>query len=285
MLISSVCFALVNLCIKFLDYLPVHELVCFRSAISLSICLYFVRRLGLPLFGNNIPWLLGRGLFGATALTLFFFAIKGVDLASATTIQYLSPVFTVVIAMILFGEKVKSLQWFLFALAFAGVLLIRGFDSSSHKDIFIVMGVISALLSGIAYNCIIKCRKTDHPITIVMYFPLIATPVMGIWSMTDWVQPKPEHWVLLLLIGCLTQIAQVTMTKALHAAPSSKIMPVKYIGAIWAILIGYFVFDERLQLITYLGILLIVSAVLINILISSRVNYDGRNDPPQSLQN
>lgn len=281
MLISSVSFALVNLCIKYLDYLPVHELVFFRSIISLTICLYFVRKLKLPLFGNNIPWLLGRGFFGATALTLFFFTIKGVNLASATTIQYLSPVFTVVIAMVLFGEKVKSIQWLLFTLAFAGVVLIRGFDSSNTKDIFILIGVASALLSGVAYNCIIRCRKTDHPITIVMYFPLIATPIMGIWTINDWVSPSAKHWILLLLIGCLTQIAQVSMTKALHSAPSSKIMPVKYIGAVWAILIGYFVFHEELKWITFAGIVLIVSAVLINVLISSRVSYDDQNVQPQ----
>ena len=268
MLVSSICFALVNWCVKELKHIPVNELVFFRSVVSLSICLYLTKTLGLPWLGNNKKWLLARGVFGATALTIFFFTIKGIDLASATTIQYLSPVFTVIIAVYLFGERIKTLQWLLFLISFSGIVLIKGFENDSAKNLFIVLGIISAFFAGIAYNCIVKCRNTDHPVTVVMYFPLVALPVMGIWSLFEWVTPAGIEWLLLLIIGILTQIAQLSMTKALHMDSTGRVIPVKYIGAIWAILIGYFVFDENLKLLTYIGIILVVSGIMLNTLLT-----------------
>ena len=136
MLTSSVCFAIVNLCVKYLHHIPVNELVLFRSIISITICIITLRALKIPLLGNNKPWLIGRGVFGATALTMFFFTIKGIDIASATVIQYLSPVFTVIFAMILLDEKVTPLQWSLFGVSFTGILLIKGFESGADKDFY-----------------------------------------------------------------------------------------------------------------------------------------------------
>ena len=269
MILSSISFALVNLCVKFLHHIPVNELIFFRSIISLSISYVIIKKANIPFFGNNRSWLIGRGIFGVTALTMFFSTIKSIPIASATTIQYLSPIFTVIFAMFLLKEKIKPYQWLLFLIAFCGVLLIKGFDNQLETK-YVLLGIGSAFCSGIAYNCIMKCRETDKPITVVMYFPLIATPVMGIWCLFDWKTPEGIEWLLLLFIGFMTQIAQLTMTKALHSESSSKIMPIKYIGAIWAIIIGYTVFDERLNYVTMIGIFLVLLGVVTNTLIKSK---------------
>ncbi len=288
MLASSICFAVVNTCVKFLDYIPVHELVLIRSLISISICLYFVRKLKLPLFGNNKLWLLGRGLFGASALTLFFYTIKAMDLATATVTQYLSPVFTVIIAMFLVNEKVRPIQWLFFLIAFAGIYLMHGHNLNSDAGLIVILGLCSALLSGFAYNCIMKCRTTDHPITVVMYFPLVAIPVMTVWTVFDWVPPKASDIPYLLIIGVFTQIAQVAMTKALHSGESNKIMPIKYFGSVWAILITLFIFNDVIPLVSYIGIGLVILGVVLNILVKNArqmANHDEQIDPPLSTQN
>lgn len=250
------------------DYSP-FQIVFFRSVISLSICIAIIKAKGLPFFGNNKKWLLVRGVFGATALTLFFFTIKNLPLAIATTVQYLSPVFTVIFAIFLIKETVRPIQWLYFAISFAGVVVIglaKGdVDSIPIDPFWVIMGVVSSVGSGIAYNAIMKCRTTDAPITIVMYFPLVATPVtLTISIINGFVVPQGFEWFLILVIGIFTQIAQIYMTKALHAEKASIVTPFKYFGAIYAILIGSFVFFEDLVPILYLGILLIISGVLLN---------------------
>lgn len=279
MLISSISFAFVNLLVKVLtnssgvfpsiqDY-PPYEIVFFRSIISLTICFYIIKQKKIPFFGYNKKWLTIRGVFGATALTIFFYTIKHLPIAVATTVQYLSPIFTVLFAIYLLNQKVKPIQWLFFIISLIGVALI-GFGkntglASEIDSFWVVMGVISAVFSGVAYNAIMKCRTTDDPITVVMYFPLIATPIMIIIMVINgFVIPMGLEWGVLLLIGVFTQVAQIFMTKSFHEEDASKITPFKYLGAIYAVCIGVFIFDENLSLIVYLGIALILTGVLLN---------------------
>ena len=247
---------------------PPYEVVLFRSVISLSICIYIIRRKQLPFFGHNKKWLIIRGLFGATALTLFFYTLQNLPLAVATTVQYLSPVFTVLFAIPLQGEKVRPIQWLFFLIALSGVFIIgytRQTGPTTIDPFWIILGVVSAILSGVAYNAIMKCRTTDAPITVVMYFPLLATPVMIVMCIINgYVIPQGIEWGIILIIGIFTQFAQVLMTKAFHHETAAKVTPIKYIGAIYAIGIGFFIFNETLSLIVFLGIALILSGVLLN---------------------
>lgn len=262
-LISVVTFAIVNVMVKYLVRIPAHEIIFFRSIISLTISYVHLRIIGQSPVGNNKKWLVVRGLAGITALTMFFYTLKEIPLASAVTIQYLSPIFTVILAIFMNNQKVRGQQWIYILMAFVGVALIKGWDSRISMSM-LGLGVSSAFFAGIAYNAVIKCRKTDHPVVVVMYFPLIATPVMGLWSYLDWTQPIGNEWYLLLGVGLLTQIAQVYMTKALHADHASKITPFKYVGTLFALSFGYFIFDETLNLISLIGIGLVVLGVILN---------------------
>ena len=228
-----------------------------------------IKQMKLPLFGNNKKWLIIRGFSGMTALFLFFHTVKHMPLASATTIQYLSPIFTVLLATQMQGEKVKKLQWFLFALAFVGVFLIKGFDDRISLT-YLIIGVVSSMISGLAYNAIMKCRQTDHPVTVVFYFPLVATPIMGLACLfVSWKTPVGIEWLLLLTMGVFTQIAQIYMTKALHADHSSRIMPFKYIGVIYALLVGIFFFGEYVPALSLVGIAIVIVAVILNTIVKN----------------
>jgi len=276
MLLSSFSFALVNLIVKVLsdqhqqypliqDY-PVFELVLFRCLVSLSICIAIIKARKIPFFGNNIPWLITRGLAGSIGLSLFFFTLTNLPMALATIIQYLSPIFTIIFAIYINKQKVNPIQWLFFSIALIGVLIIGlKEDSLPFNPIWVMVGLISAFFSGIAYNAIIKCSKTDHPITVVMYFPLVATPVAFTLTLfTEYVIPSGIEWLLLLLIGVLTQIAQVAMTRAFNADVASRVSPVKYVGAIYALAIGYFIFDETLSFFATIGVIFILIGVLLN---------------------
>lgn len=262
-LISVAAFAFVNVMVKYLREIPAHQLIFFRSIISLSISLIHLKILGISPLGNNKKWLVIRGMSGITALTLFFYTLKNMPLASAVTIQYLSPVFTVILAIFLNNQKVKPVQWIFLAMAFLGAVLIKGWDERVSLSM-LGLGMLSALFAGLAYNAVIRCRKSDHPVVVVMYFPLIATPIMGLWSYLDWVQPQGFEWLLLLAIGSLTQVAQIYMTKALHADHASRITPFKYVGSVFALVLGYTIFDERLEWFSLLGIGLVIIGVVLN---------------------
>ena len=82
--------------------------------------------------------------------------------------------------------------------------------------------------------------------------------------------PQGIEWLLLLIIGIFTQFAQILLTKAFHEGTASTITPFQYLGAIYAFLIGYFVFDETLSTIVNVGIVMVVGGVFINALIKKK---------------
>ena len=256
---------------------PAHELVLARSIISFLLSYLVIRSKGLSLLGNNKKWLMIRGVAGMTALTIFFYTIHYLPLAIASTVQYLAPVFTVIFAMILLKEEVKKLQWFFIAIAFTGVGMISfnnylsGSVGSIKIDYFwLGMGILSAAFSGIAYTAIVKLKATDTPINIVIYFPMLSIPVMSVWCLFDFTMPTGIEWFLLLIIGIFTQIAQVMLTKALHEDKASVITPFQYLGAIYASILGYFVFFEKLSWVVYAGIAMILIGVVVNALLKRR---------------
>ncbi len=209
------------------------------------------------------------------ALTLFFFTLHELPLAIASTLQYLSPIFTVILGKFLFKEELSKVQFGSSILALVGVFLIGLSSLSDHRTgheispLWIVLGVISALLSGLAYNSIVKLKATEEPINIVIYFPMIALPITGVWCLIDGVIPRGIEWIILLIIGICTQIAQILMTKALMTTQTALIVPFQYLGAIYALLSGWFIFHEQLEIWSIGGICLILIGVLIGTVFSS----------------
>lgn len=271
-LLSTLCFAFVNIGVKALSNpsyfgfqkFPAHEIVFFRSIITFIISYFLLKKQGKPILGYNRKWLLIRGIFGTLALTLFFFTLQNLDLSIATVVQYLSPIFTLLLSVYLFKERINSKQWFMVLVAFVGVLLIGYYklQSANTQLVWLGIGILSAIFSGVAYNAIIKCRETDSALNVVIYFPMIATPIMLVWCLFDYVAPSFNELLVIIFIGVMTQFAQVFMTKALQNGNSSEVIPFKYLGAIYAVIIGYLVFDERLQVLSGIGILLILVGVI-----------------------
>lgn len=287
-LLSGLSFMLVNLLVKILgtendigmdlglQRYGAHELVLFRSLVSFSICAFYIKRKGLPFFGVNKKWLLVRGFSGVFALTIFFFTLQKLPIAIASIVQYLSPIFTVILAIFLLKEKIHKVQWLFILAAFGGVLTIGLNNLFYAHEIeisipWIVAGTFSAFFSGLAYVAIVKLKKTDTPLNIVMYFPMLAIPIMVVWCIFDFVLPEGIEWFILLFIGLFTQFAQILMTKALHTDNTAVIVPFQYLGAIYAFLIGFYVFDEELSLVLYLALLVIVASVIGNTIFKYRL--------------
>ena len=263
MLISVGCFAAVNLLVKFLPHLPATELVLFRSLITFAISYSLLKKKKLYPWGNNKPWLLIRGVAGTTALTIFFYTLQKMPLSAAVTVQYLSPFFTAFIAGFLLGEKTKAAQWLFFLVSFAGIVVVKG-SSADIPPMLLALGVFSSMFSGLAYNAIRKL-KDEEPLVIVMYFPLVATPVMLVFSLFNWVTPVGIDWLLLLALGVLTQFAQLYMTKSYQLSEVNTVAPLKYIGVIFALTWDIALFDFIPNAQMFLGIALVIGGVLMNL--------------------
>jgi drug/metabolite transporter (DMT)-like permease len=269
MFLSTLSFALANVFVKQVSHIPAMEIVFFRCVLAAAFCLIGLRRAGVDWRGSNRSLLLLRGLFGTTALYLFFVTIQNIPLASAMTIQYLSPIFTTVIAIFLLSEKVRVLQWLFYALAFSGVLLIEQFDPRI-SFFYLAIGIFSAFCSGVAYNLVRSLKGKEHPLTVVLHFQLVGV-VAGFASLFfEWRWPTGWDWLWLVLIGVFSQLGQIFLTNALQKEPVAGVAIVNYTGLVYAVSIGWIVFGEAQCLSAIGGMMLVVLGVFLSVIYSRR---------------
>lgn len=264
MLIAGVLFALMNVSVKLIPHIPALQIILFRSVFSLVVTYFFLKSKNIPVLGNNKKLLVIRGIAGSVGLMAFFYTLQTIPLASAVTINFLAPIFTTILGIFIVKEKVASRRFVYFAISFAGVVIIQGFDPRiAVSDLLI--GLTAAFAMGVAYNIIRKLKTSEHPLVIMFYFPLITIPIASVITYFVWIQPQGWDWVILLAIGLLTQFAQYFMTMAYQNANLSKVASLSYIGIIYALGFGFVFFDETHNLYTYLGMVLVLAGVLLNV--------------------
>ncbi len=269
MLVAVVSFSLMNVFVKLAGRLPVMELVFFRCGISTILSMAVLLSIRENLIGNNHRLLILRGVFGTIALLTYFVTVKEMPLGTAVTIQYLSPIFTAIIALFFLNEKVKPVQWLFFLISFSGVVLIKGFDS--RVSLWCLgIGLFSALCSAIAYNFVRTLSGREHPLVVVLHFQLIGAITGLAFSIFDWGQPQGWEWFYLLMIGITTQLGQVHLTKALQKDKAAKVSIIQYIGVVFAVGFGIFIFNEHYSMAALSGLALVVAGVVLDVLSGSK---------------
>lgn len=269
MFLSTISFFMANAFVKQVAHIPAMETVFFRCIVATAFCVWGLKRAKANLLGTNHLMLVLRGVFGTTALYFFFVTLQQMPIASAQTIQYLSPIFTATIAIFVLKESVRPTQWFFYAIAFSGVLLIEQFDSRIELK-YLIFGIISAFCSGVAYNLVRSLRGKEHPLTVVLHFQLIGAIVGAISLFFVWEMPTGWDWLFLFLIGVFSQLGQVFLTDALQRERIAGVAIVNYTGLVYALAIGWIVFGETHGLMVLAGMVLVVFGVLLSVVCGRR---------------
>jgi drug/metabolite transporter (DMT)-like permease len=241
----------------------------FRCLVGAAFCFYGLRKANADWQGSSRKLLFLRGLFGTTALYFFFVTVQNIPLASAMTIQYLSPIFTTIIAIFLLKESVKPLQWLFYAIAFCGVLFIERFDTRISL-FFLIIGIFSAFCSGMAYNLVRSLRGREHPLTVVLHFQIVGLFVGLLFTLFNWKTPAGWDWVYLFLIGGFSQLGQIFLTSALQKEKAASVAIINYSGLIYGLFFGWMIFGETQQWESLAGMFLVVCGVVLSVVYSRR---------------
>ncbi len=259
--------------------LPTGEIVLARALVTLVASYLMVVRVELPggasIWGNERGRLMFRGVLGFGGLTCYYVAIRQLPLADATTIQNTTPLVTALLAWWLLRERVGWSAAVAIAFGIAGVMIIVH-PSGGLDPLGLAFGLGAATCSAFAYVTIRQLSRTEHPLVIVFYFPLVATPLAIPWAVADWVTPQPIDWLLLLAIGLTTQIGQVFLTLGLSIERAGRATSVGYLQVIFAMIWQSVVFGDLPNATSVAGAGLIVTGTL---LVAS-FGTGGRASPP-----
>ncbi|MDF1866057.1 MAG: DMT family transporter [Saprospiraceae bacterium] len=264
MLLSTLTFAVMQTLIKALSHIHVFEVVFFRAIITAFLAMGFMVRNGVPFKAKNSYWVWWRTVTGIIGMVLFFLTIQKMPFGAAVSIKYLSPVFTAIIAVFWLKERIRNIQWLLFFIAFIGLILLKGIDTRIDT-IQLILGIIGAIAGGFVYVIIRKIGTEEHPLVIVNYYMLTAGVLAGIGMIPVWTNPTLFEWVLLIIIGSLGYYGQLTMTQAFQMESASRMAPIKYMELVYSLIIGLIWFGESYTILAFLGMLLIMGSMLVNL--------------------
>ena len=262
-LIATFAFAIMNATAKELSNFHPMQVV-FFLAIGTFIFIFptmLIRK--IPIIGNNPKLLFLRGLVGVVSLSTFFMALQKIPLGSAISIRYLGPIFGVVMAAYFLKEKVKGIQWLSLIIAFSGVIVLKGFDPRIDSASLGLL-LISALFVGMVFVMIRYLTDKEHYLTIINYF-MVVTIIVSLFFVNLWRIPIKNEWHSVVGIGILGLIGQVFMTRAFQTEDTSVLAPFKYMELVWALILGYFLFDETYSWAPFFGISLIIIGMLLNV--------------------
>lgn len=277
MLLASFMFAIMNVCIKFVKHLPVPEVMLFRAGIQLLLSIPVIYKQKLDISGNNTRLLLARGLSGTLALFCYVYTLQTMPLASAMTLYYLAPIMTAILAKYIYKEHLLPVQWLFFALSFAGIVMVKGFDMRIGGFQFMT-GITGAVISGLSYNFVRQLGKTERPVITVLYFPLVTFPVvliiclLGYWQMPTW-----TDLLWLALIGVTTQMGQIFLTLSYQHEEANKVVIFSYVGIIYASGFGFFIFHETYPFWAVLGMCMVLAGVLMSAMVKRKLSFGRKN--------
>ncbi|MFM9007723.1 MAG: DMT family transporter [Bacteroidota bacterium] len=274
MLLATFWFSLMYVMVKFLAHLPTFELVFFRCGVATLLGLIALRAQRVSPVGSNRRLLFLRGLFGTLGLVTFFYTVQRMPMGTAVTIQYLSPVFTAILGMFILRERVSPVQWLCFALAFAGVLLIKGFSAKMTWSL-LAIGIASAFFSGLAYNTIRVLREKEHPLVVVLHFQLFGTLVGALALLLEWETPAWSDWIPLLLMGVFTQFGQDNLTRSLQQEQVARVSLLNYLGVVYALVFGCLIFGEWPSGTDILGMAVVLGSVLFSVWMGVRARVQA----------
>lgn len=268
-LVATLAFAGMNVLAKYLSGFHPMQVVFFRAAGTFVLIFPYMLYRNIPVLGTHQRLLFFRSLMGLLSLSAFFVAIQRIPLGSAISIRYIGPIFGAVLAFFYLKEKIAPLQWLSFLVAFAGVLVLKGFDVRIDLLSFMIV-LFSALTVGVVFVLIRYLASREHHLTIINYF-MVVSMLGGMLFYLHWRLPEAAEWPFVIGIGLTGMIGQIFMTKAFALEEAGVLAPFKYMELVYAMLLGFFIFGESYTFSAFMGIVLIVTGMLLNVYAKRRL--------------
>ena len=250
------------------DVVPPGEAVFFRSFFALPIILgWLVWRgdLSTGLRTRNPMGHLWRGMFGVSAMACGFAALGLLPLPEVTVLGYAAPILTVIFAALLLGERIRMFRISAVVLGLIGVVIVMlpqlGNDSMGTGARWgVALVLASATLRALAHVHIRKLVQKESTSSVVFYFALTASCLSLFTAPFGWVLPDIQTAAQLIGAGLIGGVAQILLTASYRHAEAAVLAPFDYASILFALVIGYTVFDEIPTLQTLIGSVVIIGA-------------------------
>ena len=265
MFISVCAFSMMDVIVKWSDDYPVGQVLFFRGFCGIIPILFLIPRdRYFDFYKTTRPLLhFKRCLAGLVSIVAIFIALRNLPLATVVSISFAAPIFTTIFSIFLLNERVGLYRWLAVFVGFLGIVIISepGFSS---LNIFYIYPIIFCL--GLSYVAIaIRKLSSTEPVWLISFFFSFSILILSLFSFyQNWIMPSFIDLFLLSMIGILGGIANLWLSQSYKLSEVSLVTPLKYLALVFAIIFGYFIWDEIPTSKTLMGsVLVILSSFII----------------------
>ena len=259
MFISVCAFSLMDVLVKWSDTYPVGQVLFFRGFCGIIPILFLIPKdRYLDFYKTNRSLLhLKRCFAGLIALVSIFIALRNLPLAIVVSISFAAPIFTTIFSIFLLNEKVGLYRWLAVLVGFIGIIIISepGFSSLNFYYIYPIIFCL-----GLSYVAItIRKLSSTEPVWLISFFFSFSIMILSFFTFyQNWIMPNLIDLILLSMIGILGGLANLWLSQSYKFSEVSLVTPLKYLALVFAIIFGYFIWDEVPTIKTITGALLVI---------------------------
>lgn len=259
MIASALWFALMAaIARRWLHHTPTQAVVLSRGVLMSTVLWIIARRRGVPIVGAQRGMLVVRGLLGYAALSCYFWSVQHLPLGDAVLLQYSHPIFVALLAPLVLKERTSRGHWVIVLVALGGVALVVGPSGDLHGAAAIAL--VGAMCSGLAYIAIRKLSATEHPLTIMVWFPLVTVPGALIGAIQGGADSLPRDMVDVfahLGIAATALFGQVTLTRGLARVDAARGTAATMTGPVFGMLFGLILLGTQPSRTSMLGMVIV----------------------------
>ncbi len=259
MLGAMLCLTLLDSLLKHLAATnPVGPLVFFRNLVQVSVLLMVARAaapeaLRTPQLGLHLSR--GACLFATTVLITL--ALTHLPMAQTYALTFSAPLMATLLALVFLGERPKAAQWACMAAGFAGVLI--ALDPSAALSLALLLPLAQAAANAVFYVLTRYAGRREGALALVLWAGVGALTVSAVGLLAF--QPMAlRTWLLLGLAGLLGTCGQLLMAGAFRRASTAVVSPLVYSQIVWAMLLGFVLFDEVPSMSSIVGGLVVAAS-------------------------
>jgi len=264
MFMSICAFSLMDVIVKWsVDY-PIGQVLFFRGFFGIIFYFFIIpkerfhnfyqtKRTGLHLL---------RCISGLIALVSIFIALRELPLATVVSISFAAPIFTTIFSIFLLSEKVGIFRWLAVLIGFIGILIITE-PGINELNIYYIFPIIFCL--GLSYVAIaIRQLSSTEPVWLISFYFSLSITLLSFFTIPQgWIMPSLNHFILLSFIGFLGGVANLWLSQSYKYSEVSLVTPLKYLALVFAIIFGYFIWDEIPTIKNLVGAFLVIISTLI----------------------
>ncbi len=195
----------------------------------------------------------------------WFVALTLIPLAQVVSIEFTMPIWSAALAVIFLGERMSGLKWLAVLLGLVGVAVIVR-PRAGDIDLGQLIALGAALGFSVSIVLVKSLTRTDSAVTISFWMLVVQSAIGLVPALLVWQWPSPQVWAWVVVIAFCGTYSHYCFAQAMQHADATVVVPMDFLRVPLTALVGWLMYAEGLDLFTVLGIALILSANLLNLI-------------------